>query len=710
VRQDGIVKELPMTTPAVADMVSRAVTLEDFLARLQEHNPFVDNRVTGPTAEDVDVEALNQGAFRRLIDLATESLHARRGLGTVLWGQAGIGKSHLLARLVRWAGAGNACLVYLHNLQASPGNLPRALLRAVVGSLTWVEGRGYHTTPLFRMAHATLQETVGRGIFHSWGNLERAFVQALSQHAPGRDADAALADRTVQEVLFRFYRSVFRTGHGKEDGTAASHAIQWLRGDALSPAQGECLGLPPGRRRDDPVLLEDNQQIKQALVSLTALAACRRLPFLLAFDQVDNLDTEQFAALARFLEALIDSSQNLLVVTAGIQNSLIEWRDRRVVQESAWDRLAQFQVPLQRISPEQASPLLALRLQRFLEPFDEVPGVRQMVFEDPLFPLGSAWFKGIMKDRVEVRPRDVINEAREAWYREQQALRHMGGPAWVNSWKTQHANGTIFEEVSVLLSGEEASDGDWSRQRLQEEIDRFVEERMEDYRRAAASALPHPDSVSESVAQLLAHCYDLGESYGLFGVERLEKSKSGAPPTYNLQVRQRGPQPGTEIRTGLVFTPANNAWAMFHVLDRLREDTAPPQRILLVTHEDSFDLGSKGEEYLAILTRREGTELSVLRLPLEDFTTIDALHAVWNLAKSEDLELRLPDGTDRLITAAEVEVSHHRCGRYRAAPVLSAVLEIPPTVQAVPHQGETLSERTSQLSPPTLSEIILGEE
>src|SRR5262249_21285637 len=158
----------------------------------------------------------------------------------------------------------------------------------------------------------------------------------------GRDLPGAtLIDRTVWDVLFRFYRSVYRASQGKEDGIVAASAVRWLSGQALDPEEARTLELPPAPRIDEPVALLDNQQIKQVLVALTRLAASKDRPFLLVFDQVDNLDEEQAAALARFLEALIDSSPNLLVVTAGVKDTLIGWHDTRIIQASAWDRLAQ---------------------------------------------------------------------------------------------------------------------------------------------------------------------------------------------------------------------------------------------------------------------------------------------------------------------------------------------------------------------------------
>src|ERR1700722_13846756 len=103
-------------------------SLDAFFARLRDVNPFLDNRVNGVGGADRDADAVHPDAFARLTGLAVQALAARRGLGAVVWGEAGIGKSHLLARLGRWAATDHhATFVYLHNLQAAPEHLPRAL-------------------------------------------------------------------------------------------------------------------------------------------------------------------------------------------------------------------------------------------------------------------------------------------------------------------------------------------------------------------------------------------------------------------------------------------------------------------------------------------------------------------------------------------------------------------------------------------------------
>src|SRR5262249_31377582 len=151
-------------------------------------------------------------------------------------------------------------------------------------ALTWRRGRGFAGTRLFQMIRSTLLDAVGDGT-HPWSALERALREALGEPADG-PADAALADRTVPGVLVRFFRSALRASPGQEDGSGAAAAVRWLRGDALGPDEAGQLGLPPPRRRDEPVALEDNQQVKQALVALCALAAGCRQPFVLCFDQV----------------------------------------------------------------------------------------------------------------------------------------------------------------------------------------------------------------------------------------------------------------------------------------------------------------------------------------------------------------------------------------------------------------------------------------
>src|SRR5689334_7997185 len=95
-----------MTSPAQAlPPASTPFTdsLEAFASRLRSANPFAVNRVDLLSAERVDVPGIHQGPYEKVVALAREACEQNRGIGAVLWGEAGAGKSHLLSRVACWA-------------------------------------------------------------------------------------------------------------------------------------------------------------------------------------------------------------------------------------------------------------------------------------------------------------------------------------------------------------------------------------------------------------------------------------------------------------------------------------------------------------------------------------------------------------------------------------------------------------------------------
>ena len=246
--------------------------LNEFVHVVETRNPFLDNRINGPSANDVDVDAIHQAAFARLTRLAREACDSRRGVGVVLWGEAGIGKSHLLSRLARWANRDKqACFIYLHNLQAAPEYLPRSLLNSVVNILTGGRDRHFAGTDLFELVHASLLDAVEHKLGgYSWPQLKNAYERLVERLGTGDLPGASLIDRSVWKVLFRFFQSAYRANRGKEDGGLASLAVRWLSGQTLDAEEGRELELPPPPRSEDSVALLDNQQIKQVLVATDA--------------------------------------------------------------------------------------------------------------------------------------------------------------------------------------------------------------------------------------------------------------------------------------------------------------------------------------------------------------------------------------------------------------------------------------------------------
>ena len=528
--------------------------LDDFLERVRTANPFTDNRVNGPAPDDVDVPEIHRQAFERLTMLAREASGERRGMGVLLLGEAGVGKSHLLARLQRWAGnLENACFIYLHNLQASPEHLPRSLLRAIMSVLTRGQARGYRGTPLYRLAAFFAREAFdyAPNCRPHWTEIYRAWERLVDRFVAD-PACTALADRNAFLVLFQFLHSSYREWSAPTDARAVL-ALRWLSGDWLDPEQAQRLGLPTAGP-EEPVGLRDNQEVKQVLVALARVVQAHKVPLLLCFDQADNLETEQMAGLARFLEALIDSAPNLLVVTAGIQESLLGWREAKVIQVSAWDRLAQFEVSLQRVPAADMGPLVTARVDHFLQPYREVPEVVQRRQADPLFPLGQAWLDQYLAGRVERRPRDVINAAREAWHRQQEALRQQGNLPWLTTWSPLPEH-----HQPVPLPTED---------QIREAIDRRVSQELDRYDSAGPLLPPDPDHLANLLAALLKDYRQADPSSHLLEVKKLTVPRSGGRPAFDLLLRFRDAAE-REVSTGLLCLVSDSAQSTTAALSRI---------------------------------------------------------------------------------------------------------------------------------------------
>jgi hypothetical protein len=638
---------------------------DDLFAHVVSANPFTDNRVSGPAPAGADVDAVHRAAFDRLTALAREACAAQRGLGAVLWGEAGVGKSHVLARLGRWAEAqGQAPFVYLHNLQASPDGLPRSLLRAVVSTLTRGRAARFDGTPLYRLAASFAHEAFGYNpaARPSWARIERAWGHLVDREGAGR---AVLVDRAAYAVLLRFFQSAYVAAEGHDDGIAVL-AVRWLAGDYLDPAEAARLRLPPAAARDEPVGLADNQQIKQVLVALSRLALGARQPFLLGFDQVDNLDDEQMAALARFLEALLDAATNLLVVTAGVQATLLHWRQMKVIQDSAWDRLAQFEVRLQRVTPAEAERIVAARLTDFFEPFRG----QARLPTAPLFPLGEAWRAEFLRDKVDLRPRDVVNWAREGFRREQEALAREGGPAWLATWGRRQP----------ITEGPK-TDNDDAQQAIDRRVARQVAEHAAQRRHQPETLPPDADNLAGLVGSLLEQCRALGE-YGIEAAERTA-TRSGIRPACDLLMRRRAGD--GEERSWLTFVVTTSGLSTTGSLRRLVEADEPPERVFLITDQRRpLVLGLKGEEHLAKLREGCAGQFRHVELTAGDYAELDALRAVVGRARSGELELEVAPARSRPLSEAEVIESLHRQGRYRAARLLRDLLGEVTLVHAAP--------------------------
>jgi hypothetical protein len=639
-------------------------TLEGFFERVRTANPFLVNRVDRPWAADlIDVADIHDAEFRTILALGHQAQQEDRGLGVVVWGEAGVGKSHLLARLARWAGLPQQGLfVYLHNLQASPERLPRYVLRCILSVLTAARTTQLYQTHLFLLVNDALKEALraaglSRG---TWPLIAAAYRRVVDRLAARDPSHGVLFERTVYDVLYRFFQAAYPAQQGKGD-QVANLAVRWLSGEALDPAEARLLGLQPA---GGPTAPFDNQRVKQILVALAQLARLSGRLFLVCFDQVDNLDEAQIKALSRFLHDLLDSAGNLLVVTTGVRETMLGFLQRGVITETSWDRLGQVEIPLGRLRPPRARELLAARLGPILAPFAGLKEVKKQMREDALFPLGGAWLDRRLGHLFDFRPRDLLTWAGERWRQQQERLRTVPGRQWLEHWR---------ERVEPAPEPGPVDAGDLTAS-IDQKIARKLTEETERRRREPTRLPPSEDQMLGLTLRLLKHHREVTGPRAALVIEPVVQPTSGSRLPYDLVLRRRFAGNSQDARLGVRFLVAGHGNTVTAALRALADDADPPERVVLVTDErEPLPLGPEGTRRLEQL-RQRGAAFRHLELTYADYAALDALVAVVDDARSGDLDLEMPSGQAHLVSEQDVIDSYHRHDRFRAHPLLRELL------------------------------------
>ena len=582
----------------------------------------------------------------------------------------GVGKSHLLSRLYRWAnetadgGDPRACYVYINHILVDPERLPRYLLKYVISRLTEGNRDPLHKSPLYRFVDGAIRHALeSAGL--ATDRIEERLPQAVDAYRAYFVKSGEV--RSVYETLFQFWRYA-RPDKADEPGRRllASSAVSWLSGDEVDPTLAARLGFKVAA--DEPAMLRDDREVELVLMALARLAHVSRQPFIVCIDQFETIEPDKIKLLSRFLHTLLDHAANLLVICCGVKQTLLGFKEDEIIPEASWDRIAQYRVELNRITQTDARMVLEARLERFHEPFLEVEAVKTHLHEDTLFPLSRSWLAKQLGDAVELRTRDVLTWARDAWEAEQEHLGRLGGNEWVTRWP--HA-GTP-SQPKPLVPVPDLIDG---------VVDRKIAEQVSQLRLQPGSLPPDAGNLAGLVESLLDQCKGDGLPYTFRGVERA-KGKAGKLPPYDLLVREKRDHDGREVSTGVLFV-TNVGLSATAALRRLLEDDKPPDHRLLVTDHERRPLkvGPQGVEYYNDL-RKLGTEkFEHLKIDFEQYAALDALRDVVGMARSGDLEIESPPGTPRPVSEPEVIASHNRKDRYRGHPLLRLLLtEGPPPI------------------------------
>lgn len=653
-------------------MSSTESRLKKFAEDLQYANPFDENRVNQTDFLVNDVRAIHADAFEQLTNRARKaSQNKGMGCGVVVTGPPGVGKSHLLARFGEWARREKYPFVYLLNLQAGPNDILRTILRTSISILT----KGMATSPgqtrLYRMVSATINQAL------TAQNLTHAVDMPTAQKAYQAMRNRLDGDPSIYHVMWLFFEDVFCRIHGRAASGRAELAKRWLSGGSLDPQESKKLNLNDAMIAEDGCTL-DLELMKEVLKVLCQFAGFRQRSFILCFDQVDTLTTDQVESWSAATHALLDICPRLLVVTSGVDTTFIKWAGQNVVSQSSWDRIRQFSINLSGVDADAARTMIQDRLRACLDQFESLPETNVLRTRDALFPLGENWAKRTLFEstgvkKSDLRPRSVINQAGSAWDREAAAVSQWGVKDWLETWPSDTAEPNLLQDdVEIDLP------------RI---IDQRVAAKIEEHRQ---SRLLRPEELpvdAGNVAGLLTSILKSCESaslpfktgfYSQFGAIIVSTSKSRTKPAFQFLIEQWSGGPSNHKNTiGVAIAEASSGNAATNLLKRMIAEldgsTGPDQAILIVDSRDPLQLADKGQACFEEL-KSQPDRFTYETLDFEQYAMLDAFEAVVGMARSGDLEAVLSHGIGRPISEAEVYESHHRNQRYFGSSVLRQLI------------------------------------
>lgn len=606
-------------------------TLDDLAHAIRSHNPFRQNRVSAPEDVQVDVSAIHEAEFRRMVRALDAIGSDDPSMGIALLGPSGVGKSHLLGRLHAFAQQrGNIKYVLLHNLQVSPQRMPRYLLKATLRALCSYRRGTYGTASLYSMLLNALPES------------HDALALPLWQVANEDPEDLA-----IHGVLTAFLALLSLSEPQGENHRQAAVAVDWLSGEPIDPEDAQALSRLCGQRI--PTVLQDNHAIERAFTVLTQLLGATQQSLVLCLDQIDNLDPDQVRALVSFLHALIDHTNNLVVICSGVTTSMDRLRECGTIPEAAWDRLGELRVDLLEIRKAEALDILLNRLAAFFAPFSHLQPLAELRARDPLFPLGRPFWEQRTADLLQVRPRDVISWARFAWQARQEVVESAG-----------------LQALMVAADPPATPRADTDGKPDHEALDRYVQGKLHELIRKRfrnpGGLPPDADNLATLTRLLLGKCIGHTED-GLVAVEQ-EIPAGRKAKRYDLHIVRRSPL-GEEIRSRVLFMTAVHGNGVTTALGRLADDVDTPGQLWLVTDKrQPLKLGMRGAEHLARLQQRGPSRFQHLRLTFEAYAELDALADLLGQARVGDVEIT--EGEEpRVVSESDLVISYHRLERLR---------------------------------------------
>jgi hypothetical protein len=356
-------------------------------------NPFRSSIVSDPwNSLEADVPAIHQKAFARCCEAIAAVRATGRTTGVLAHGEAGSGKTHLLARLraqiareARTSGAGGrvgieGAIFISVQLQTNAKMIWRHLRRRVASDLLRREAGDLSQFELL-LLHQLAKNNLVDGNAQLWLEQMRAnargvdrLLETLSELFGRVDSQGRISYKlrlVIAALLLKW--------HVPEAGA-------WLRGESLPKAALQKLGISaPGGDEESGEAEDQDDQDVHVVLGLCGLAT-PELPMVFCFDQIEALQThaDDVAGLFSFGQMVseLNAATRCLLVISCVQSAFLD-TFVRAVRRADFDRIRAFdEVTLNPLTPEEALQLIRARL-------DATPELKRLraAQVEPLWPL-----------------------------------------------------------------------------------------------------------------------------------------------------------------------------------------------------------------------------------------------------------------------------------------------------------------------------------
>jgi hypothetical protein len=357
-------------------------------------NPFRASIVSDPWKSlEANVPTIHQLAFTRCCEAINHVRTQHQTTGVLVHGEAGSGKTHLLARLhahiAREAeadgpGGLEEAIFISAQLQTSAKMIWRHLRRRLAADLLRRE-----STAVTQFERLLMHQLTKNNLAADNG---QAWLEQVRKEAHGAEKLAEALDQ-----LFDRIDSRGQIGYKLRQVIAAlllkkhfSEASAWLRGESLPKASLQKLGIDSSAGNDEEAGEAEGQDDQDSYVvfGLCSLATAE-LPLIICFDQIEALQTsaDDRAGLVAFGQMVYDLhafTQHLLLISC-IQSAFYDQLGQ-AVRQADFARIRAFaEVTLNPLTREEALQLVAARL-------DALPELGQLRGQqaNPLWPLQEA--------------------------------------------------------------------------------------------------------------------------------------------------------------------------------------------------------------------------------------------------------------------------------------------------------------------------------